>query len=716
MKKALMVLVVLFLFYLVPNYKVEALSDSFYVGEYLSGEYIVKINETSGKYEQMRAFRRKSDNRIVYCIELWEGINEHKNLIGYDNNPYEEVGIPQYIWDKIVLISYYGYGYQNHTDKKWIAITQFMIWKELSPESILYFTDTLNGKKINKYESEIAEINELIKSHSTLPSFNNQTINLRYKENYELIDTNNILNKYDIIGDGGLTVVKNDNILTVNKETLNSSQILLENSDKLYNNSPIIYVDPSGQDVLAAGSYRPIYSIVNFELPASTINLNKLDRDTNSKIPQGDALLKGSIIELLDHDGNVISSKEINDNSELVFENIGYGSYYLKEIKPGEGYLLNSNLIELEVNSEFQNINFYNDVIKEKVVFNKYTRNPLTDETNLEEGAIFSLYNSDNEKITTFKTDENGTYELTLPYGNYILKQDYGKKNHSYINDISISINSNGNTKYYNLYNEELTSLVKIINIDSDSNLPILESGAKFRIIKLDEEIKTLVTNDLGITDSIILSSGKYKVEQISSINNYEINSDIIEFEIDENTVFNKIDNNNLLEIMVPNNKLKSRIEVIKKTEHYLNDILVNTETNELTDISIYASQDIYSKDGIKIYEKDSLVTSDLYYGSYYIINPINGSKIELVLDTPNTRKVEIIEKIYRYEETENKNTVNEELKECEKRDDNQDLEEEIITNVPNTYNKQNINYFGALLIYIGFIINNKEKKDEKTK
>lgn len=716
MKKALMVLAVLFLFYLVPNYKVEALSDSFYVGEYLSGEYIVKINETSGKYEQMRAFRRKSDNRIVYCIELWEGINEHKNLVGYDNNPYEEVGMSQYIWDKIVLISYYGYGYQNHTDKKWIAITQFMIWKELSPESTLYFTDTLNGKKVNKYESEMTEINELIKSHSTLPSFNNQTINLRYKENYQLIDNNNILDKYDIISNGGLIVTKNNNTLIVNKDNIHPSQVLLVNSDKIYNSSPIIYVDPNGQDILAAGSYYPIHSVVNFELPSSTIKLTKLDADTNSKIPQGDALLKGSIIKLLDQDGNVISEKEINDNSELLFENIGYGSYYLKEIKSGNGYLLNNNLIKLEVNSEFQEINFYNEVIKEKIIFKKYIRNPLTDETNIEEGAIFSIYNSNNKKITTFKTDENGTYELTLPYGNYILKQDYGQKNHSYIDDISISINSNGNTKYYNLYNEELTSLVKIINTDSDSNLPILESGAKFRIIKLDNEIETLVTNGLGITDSIILSSGKYKVEQISSINNYEINSNIIEFEIDENTVFNKIDNNNLLEIMVPNNKLKSRIEVIKKTEHYLNNILVNTETNELTDISIYASQDIYSKDGIKVYEKDSLVTSDLYYGSYYIINPINSSKIELVLDTPNTRKVEIIEKIYRYEETENKNTVNEELKECEKRDDKQDLEEEIITDVPNTYNKQNINYFGALLIYIGFIINNKEKKNEKTK
>lgn len=711
MKKSLMGLMVLFILLLIPNYKVNAESDSFYVGEYLPGAYIVKIKGSTGKYEQMRAFRRKSDNRIVYCIELWEGINEHKNLVGYDNNPYEEVGMPQYIWDKIVLISYYGYGYQNHTDKKWIAITQFMIWKELSPESTLYFTDTLNGKKINKYESEMAEINELIQLHSTLPSFNNQTINLRYKENYQLIDTNSILNKYDIIGDGGLTLVKNDNILTVNKETLNSSQVLLENSDKLYDNSPIIYVDSSGQDVLAAGSYYPIYSIVNFELPASTINLTKLDRDTNSKIPQGDALLKGSIIELLDHNGNVISSKEINDNSELTFENIGYGTYYLKEIEAGTGYLLNNELIRIEVNNNYENINFYNEVIKEKLVFKKYIRNPISNKTSIEEGAIFSIYNSNNEKITTFKTDKNGMYEITLPYGNYVLKQDYGKKNHLYINDISITVNNNGNTQHFDLYNEEITALVKIINTDNDSNLPILESGASFKIKKLDSEIETLITNEFGVTDTILLSSGKYILEQEKSINGYEINSTTFEFEIAETTSFTKLKNDNLLEIIVPNNKLKGKIEVTKKTENYLNDVLINTEITKLNDIPIYANEDIYSKDGIKIYEKDSLINSDLYYGTYYLINPINDNKIELVLDTPDIRKVEIIEKIYKYEQDNIIEKPDEEEKVIVKSENN--YENVLITDIPNTFENSKLSYLSLLLITIGFLLDKRKYYDK---
>ena len=30
---------------------------------------------------------------------------------------------------KISMIAHFGYGYKNHTDVKWYAITQFMIWQ-----------------------------------------------------------------------------------------------------------------------------------------------------------------------------------------------------------------------------------------------------------------------------------------------------------------------------------------------------------------------------------------------------------------------------------------------------------------------------------------------------------------------------------------------------------------------------------------------------------
>ena len=716
MKKALMVLLVLFTSFLIPNYKVSALSDSFYVGEYLTGEYIVKINESSGKYEQMRAFRRKSDNRVAYCLELWEGINENKTLTGYDSEQSSHANIKYYNWERIMLISYYGYGYENHTDKKWIAITQFMIWKELSPESTLYFTDTLNGKKITKYESEMNEINELVKKHSTLPSFYGKNFEVKYKENYQIVDTNNILDKFTITSYTTESAIKKDNTLTVKVKNIGTNnQVILTNTDKKYNNKPTVYIDENGQDLLITGSYYPIYAIARFNLPESNIKVTKLDEDTNDKIPQGEGSLKGAVLQLLDKNKEVVSEKKITDDSDLTFEHVGYGTYYIKEVKAGTGYLLNEDLIKIEVDEEYKNVSFYNEIIKEKLVFNKYMRNPITNEVVKEANAKFSLYNFNNEQIATFTTDSNGTYEITLPYGNYILKQDYGMINHSYIKELTITVNSHGNTQYFDLYNDELTSLVKIINTDSDSNLPILEGGSTFKIKKVDTdtEIETLITNDLGITNSVLLSTGKYIVEQISSIYGYEINQNIFEFEIDENTNFSKENDSNLIEIAIPNNKLKSGVKVIKITEYYLNDILNDVKTEYLNNISIYANEDIYSKDGKKLYEENSIITTDLYLGNYYIINPINGDKIELVLNTPNTRKVEILEKIYEYEKQipEKEEIIqNEEINNSE---EPEITNEEIISDVPNTYQKKATSYISSFLILIGFIVNKRKKINE---
>ena len=705
MKKTLMVLIVLFSLFIVPNFKVNALTDSFYVKEYLNSEYIVKIKGQTGKYEQMRTFRRKSDNRIAYCLELWEGINENKTLTGYDDEQYNHANIDYSSWEKVMLISYYGYGYQNHTEQKWIAITQFMIWKTLSPDSTLYFTDTLNGKKINKYEQEMAEINNLIKNHATIPSFDNQTFNTRYKEDYQIIDANNILDKYDITGYNTNKVSKVNNTLTVATTEIGENIVILANSGKNYNNNPTVYIDTAGQDLLIPGNYIPIYSVVRFNLPEGNITVTKLDKDTNTKLPQGNASLNNSKFILMDKDNMIVSTKAITNNSELTFEHLGYGTYYLKEIESGKGYLLNDNVIKIEANNNYENINFYNQVIKEKIIIKKYIRNTITNQIAIEEGAVFSIYNSNNEKITTFKTDENGVYELTLPYGDYLLKQDYGMINHSYIKDILISINNNGNTQYLNLYNDELTAKVKVINTDSDSNLPILESDASFKIKKLDGDIGTLITNGNGFTNELLLSSGKYQLEQISSVDGYDINKNIFEFEITADTNFINDNGNNLIELTVPNDKLKGKIKVIKKTEYYLNDILTDTKIEELNDITIFANDDIYSKDGIKLYEKNNIITSNLYFGTYYLINPVTNAKIELIIDTPSTRKVEIIEKIYEYE-----------TKDKEESDPIKSDYEEIITNVPNTYQKETISYLSSLLILTGFILNKMEKKHETHK
>lgn len=750
MKKTLMVLIVLLSLFIVSNFEVNALTDSFYVGEYLSGEYIVKLKNQTGKYEQMQVFRRKNDNRIAYCLELWEGINENKTLTGYDNEQYNYANIDYSDWERVMLISYYGYGYQNHTGQKWIAITQFMIWKTLSPDSTLYFTDTLNGKKVSKYEQEMEEINNLIRSHATLPSFNNQIFTTKYKEDYQVIDTNNVLDKYDITSYNTNKVSKTNNTLTTSTTTIGENTVILANFSKIYSNNPTVYVDPNGQDLLIPGNYNPIYSIVKFNLPEGNITVTKLDRDTNTKIPQGSASLSNSKFILMDKDNTLISTQTITNNNELTFDHLGYGTYYLKEVESGEGYLLNDEIIEIEVNNNYVYVNFYNQVIKEKIIIKKYIRNTMTNEIAVEEGALFSVYNSSNKKITTFKTNYDGKYELTLPYGLYTIKQDSGKSNYLLTDDFTVNITSNNLTKTYELYNDKLTTNIKVINTDFDSKLPILESGATFKIknIETNDYVKDenqediiLKTNSHGFTDFITLSSGSYKIEQLDSVDGYQINDGTFIIEINENSNF-KYDNNNqrYFEITVPNTKQKGKVKIKKSTEYYLNDKLLETKVESDIMIPIYAKDDIYSKDGLKIYSKDSEVTKfvtttdlsytkELIFGSYYIKDIFNDSIIDIIIDNEETKNIDLLEKMYNYVNelpnndynASNEEDIKNENNDCEKVKDNNDSDindnnksDNEIIDVPNTFTT-NIEYFNTdiLLIILGLILIIKGKKHE---
>ena len=75
-------------------------------------------------------------------------------------------------------IAYFGYGYYNHSDPKWYAISQYLIWKEADPLGHYYFTEGLNGLEANKFQEEINEINQLINEYDKDISFNNKTIDL----------------------------------------------------------------------------------------------------------------------------------------------------------------------------------------------------------------------------------------------------------------------------------------------------------------------------------------------------------------------------------------------------------------------------------------------------------------------------------------------------------------------------------------------------------
>ena len=65
-------------------------------------------------------------------------------------------------WQRVTDLVAFGYLYKDHIDDKWYAITQMMIWETVDKNNSFYFTDTLNGNKVDIYNEEKAEIERLI--------------------------------------------------------------------------------------------------------------------------------------------------------------------------------------------------------------------------------------------------------------------------------------------------------------------------------------------------------------------------------------------------------------------------------------------------------------------------------------------------------------------------------------------------------------------------
>ena len=382
-------------------------------------------------YQKARFFRKTGTDEFAYCIEPFQFFEENESYQS-TSNP----NLTQEKLDRISKIAYYGYGYKNHTDKKWYAITQFMIWQASDSAGNYYFTDTLNGSPINRFLEEINEINNLVNTATITPSFNNQTIHIIEDETLRLEDKNQVLNQYITLNEN--QIIEDNSIIIENlKEGTYTFQLLKEFDN--YHKPLIFYQSNNSQNLVKTGDINNITSSFQVEVIKTNIQVTKIDKDTKSTIPSGEGTLDGAIYELYDDNNNKISELEIIENQAIV-ENLPFGKYYLKEIKPGNGYLLDNSIYEIIITKEKPKveITLENEIIKKIITIKK----KYGEENNLynEQNITFQILNNNQDEIKEITTNEEGTATITLPYGKYTIIQDNTTPGYQKVEPIYIDV------------------------------------------------------------------------------------------------------------------------------------------------------------------------------------------------------------------------------------------------------------------------------------
>ena len=657
----------------VPTVNASTYNETFNdKSQWINGDYILKVKGSTRKYQQMTVITRNSDGSFVYCIEPGTPVSDGAVYPGQDFDQSYVGQMTQEQWRRITLLAYYGYGYGNHTDIHWYTVTQYLIWQTVPHGYDIYFTDSLNGNRITKYTNEINELNRLVEEHNISPNITNDTIDMVIGDTVELTDSNNVLNKFEVVDTDNVSASISGNTLSITANDVGDGSVTISKRDKNYSHPAIIYYHPTSQDLMMRGAYDPIDVNLKIEIVGGKVSVKKVDMDTGLGIAQGDATLDGAVYGIYDLEGNRVG-EVISKGGEYVTSDYlpSLGTFFLKEEKSSTGYELNETKYFFNITKD----DLYPEVdVTEKVIERdlKIFKVYASDETGFltgEPNVTFDIYlKSTGEKVTSITTDENGYATATLPYGTYTVRQVSSTEDHEMVEDFEIVVNEYSEDPIYKLLaNAEITARLKVIKIDSETGNTIPVAGIKFKIFDVenneyvcqvtDKEQCVFETNDEGILlTPLPLESGTYRLEeQDQKLDGYLWNEEALTFAIgDDSTLINDDVFGAIVEVEFENTQVKGKVEINKTGEELIiEDDSYHYEKIKLegAEFELRANEDIivggktYYKKGelvtILVTDKDGYASIDNLPLGKYTLKEVKSANNN-VLD-PNTYEFELV-------------------------------------------------------------------------
>ena len=410
----------------------------------------------------------------------------------------------------------------------------------------------------------------------------------------------------------------------------------------------------------------------------ATIQLVKEDSETGGT-PQGDATLEGAVYglyakEAITHpDGKTgtvykkdaqVATLKTDKAGKASVSNLYLGKYYVKEITPPEGYLIDKDAHDVTCDYEGQTVETVKrtvtskeDVIKQPFQVIKAANNGETD-ADLLKGVGFSAYlestltkkadgSYDFSKAkpvvitesgkTEMFTDEKGyAVSIPLPYGKYIVRETTTPHNFTPVDDFRVIIKENHPNDpqvWRVLLDDEFKAKLKIIKKDDETMKPVLLANTEFKVYDKDnqkyiEQVttypstvvhKSYFTDDSG---SLILprnlKPGNYRVEEVTAPDGYTLNKQAVDIQVDTNTAYqvDSVSGDAIIEVDVKNHPVKGELTIHKEGEvltKYEDDFSYELSSLAGAEFAVYANEDIYTpdhqvdKDGnrIVVYEKD---------------------------------------------------------------------------------------------------------------
>lgn len=469
MKKIFLVIISIFLF--IPVIAKAGENDSIITWELDRTIFVHRI--INGEYHLTNMPFLTVNGNVAYCIEPGPELEKNGTMSSTSN-------INDTTVNKDVtfasLIGYYGYKKFGHDDPMYYVAAQKLIWLEMGASSVKFTYDREGNNEIDisKYENEILS---MVNRHDVVPEFDLKD-NYVVGEDVVLKDKNNILNDYNLYSSSSIIRKDSENIYIKiqDKKEMNNFN-LVRKSD---NTKTIYYYKPGLQTVATFGFPYKVSKEYKLNYTYGSIKLNKYDIDNK-------LLLKGAEYTLYDDLDNIIDVKSTNEKGNLIFNNLTFGKYKIKETKAPLGYNLDNTMYDVVIDSNNieNSIECYDKIIKGVLNITKLYNNKEKGNFELEKDILFGIYDLNNNLIDSKRTDIYGNVSFELNYGKYIVKQLSTPEGIDKVDNFFIEITKQDEEINYTLVNNKIEEDIKELPQTGKSNYNIVFSSIFMFILSL---------------------------------------------------------------------------------------------------------------------------------------------------------------------------------------------------------------------------------------
>ena len=429
------------------------------------------------------------------------------------------------------------------------------------------------------------------------------------------------------------------------------------------------------------------------------IHIYKVDKESGKAVAQGDASLEGAVYGLYARNdivhpdgatgvvfkaGDLVATLTTDKNGEAEVNNLYLGNYYVKEITPSEGYLLDEEEHDVVCDYEgdlvaevSRSTTSAEQVIKQPFQLIKVSDNGDDTEAGLLAGAEFTAYlksslpvkadgSYDYDKATPVVIGENGATTITsddkghavsiaIPYGTYVVVESKTPHNMKTIKPFEVKISENHPDKpqtWRVFLDREFTAKLRVIKKDSDTKQTVLVPNAEFKIFNIDknEYVKQYTTypskvehtsfftdedGDLILPEA--LKIGNYRIEEVSAPFGYVVNDKYVNISVDTDTAFETDGDTNdaIITVEYSDAPAVGELTVEKKGEvldGFKGGLLASSYEKEFVykegslggaKFKVYAAEDIYTADN----QKDADGNRIKYYSKGDLVSTLTTGK-----------------------------------------------------------------------------------------